>query len=61
VTVKVEGKRSAKLSARIIAIKQKLSKVKNPKLMKALKGQLAVSKALLALRRKLKNAKPEIK
>ncbi len=45
-TVKVEGKRSAKLSARIIAIKQKISKVKNPELKKALKAQLAASKTL---------------
>ena len=60
-TKKVDGKRSAKVAARIAAIKQKLAKVKNPELKKALKVQLAVNKSLLALRRKLKAAKPEKK
>jgi len=36
VTTKVEGKRSAKLAAKIVEIKHKLKKVKNPELKKAL-------------------------
>ena len=45
-TTKVEGKRSAKLAAKIVEIKQKLKKVKNPELKKALKAQLALGKKI---------------
>jgi len=58
VTQKVEGKRSARLAAKIVEIKQKLKKVKNPELKKALKAQLAVGKKIQELKRKLKAAPP---